>query len=223
MNAWVDFGADGSWAQAGDQIAGVPRLDVTLAELGREPFQQPDLVVGELDLALCGGLLQPQQAFVPGQQIMPAPHAAHSARGDLHALERELLGDAQRAMGRMVEAMRQDGGLDLLGDPVGVRASGAGQPVDQPVRPVCLVVAPDLVELLTRVSHDPAGPGDIAHLGGQFEQAELAPCYLVFGGHVVLLKGWMFVQNNPNPDQERRGHRRRARLLRSRADGQTVR
>ena len=40
----------------GDQVAAVPGLDVAFAELGREPLQQTDLLVGELDPALGGRL-----------------------------------------------------------------------------------------------------------------------------------------------------------------------
>jgi hypothetical protein len=32
----------------------------------------------------------------------------------------------------MIQGMGEDGGLDLFGDPVGMRASGAGPSVDQP-------------------------------------------------------------------------------------------
>ena len=39
-------------------------------------------------------------------------------------------------------------GLDLFGNPVGMRACGAGQPVDEALGSVCLVVAPDFVKLL---------------------------------------------------------------------------
>ena len=51
-------------------------------------------------------------------------------------------------MGGVIEAMGEDGGLDLLGDPVGMRPSCTRQPVDEALRPVGLIVAPDLVELL---------------------------------------------------------------------------
>ena len=41
-----------------DQRAGVRRLDVALAELGAEALQQPDLLLGQFERALGGGLLQ---------------------------------------------------------------------------------------------------------------------------------------------------------------------
>ena len=90
--------------------------------------------------------------------------------------------------------MGQDRGLDLFGDPVGMWTLGDGEPVDEAFGPVGLIVASDLVKLLARIAHDPAGLGDVAHLVRKFEQAQLASCYLTLGGHGVLLKGWMFVQ-----------------------------
>ena len=101
----------------------------------------------------------------------------------------------------MIQAVRQDRLLDLAGDPVGVWPSGARQAIDQAVCAVGLVVASDLVELLPAVAHDPAGPGHVVELGGQLQQRELAPCYLVFRGHVSLLIDSDDRQINPKPDQ----------------------
>lgn len=66
------------------------------------------------------------------------------------------------------------------------RVAGAGDPVEQAVGTVSLEVAPDLVELLAAVADDAAGLADIAELVGKLEQSELAPCYLLLRGHVVL-------------------------------------
>jgi len=38
-----------------------------------------DLLLAELDLALGGGLLEPQQPIVLGEQAIALPHAAHPA------------------------------------------------------------------------------------------------------------------------------------------------
>lgn len=97
-----------------------------LPELGREAFEQSGLFLGELDFAFGGGLLQPQQAFVLGQEAVPLPHPAHAAGGDLDALEPEFLLDADRAVTGMDEGMVEDRLLDLGRDPVGVRPLGAG-------------------------------------------------------------------------------------------------
>ncbi len=63
-------------------------VDVAFTELRAEPFQQLDLLGAELDLALAGGLLKPQQALLFGRQLVTGPHAADPSGGDLYALER---------------------------------------------------------------------------------------------------------------------------------------
>ena len=45
--------------------------------------------------------------------------------------------------------MVENGGLDLVCHPVGMRASGSRQPVDEAIGAIGMEVAPDLVELLT--------------------------------------------------------------------------
>jgi hypothetical protein len=119
----------------GDQVAGMAGLDVALAELRAEALQQADLLLRERDLALGGGLLQAQQALVAGQQAVAAPHPAHPAGGDLHAPQHQLLGDPQGAVAGMLQTVVEDGLLDLGRHPVGVRTSGAGQPVDEASAP----------------------------------------------------------------------------------------
>jgi hypothetical protein len=68
--------------------------------------------------------------------------------------------------------------------------------------------AADLAKLLGIVAHHVAGLADIAEIGGELEQTDLALYYLVRSGLVVL-------QHRPNPVWERRGHtgRRCARNL----------
>ena len=86
----------------------------------------------------------------------------------------------------MGQGVVEDGGLDLGRDAVGMRPLGAGKPVDQALGAIGLEIAPDLVELLTGITHHLAGSGDIGEFCGKFEQTELAPCHLVLRGHVVL-------------------------------------
>ena len=62
-----------------DETAGVRGLDVALAELRREALQQPGLLLGEFDLALGGGLFQPQQPLM----IWSASRGAARPRGPL--------------------------------------------------------------------------------------------------------------------------------------------
>lgn len=142
-------------------------LDVALAELGREAFEQAHLLVGELDRPLGGRLLQPEQAFVLGQQIVALPDPAHAARRDLEAPKPQFLLDAQRAVAGMRQRMVEHGLLDLGRHPVGMRSPGAGQPVDQPLGAIGLEVATDLVELLARVAHHLAGLRDVGEFARQ--------------------------------------------------------
>jgi hypothetical protein len=85
--------------------------------------------------------------------------------------------------------MVEDGLLDLGGNAVGMRATRARKAVHQTIGAIGLEVAADLVELLAAVTHELAGFGDVAEVGCEVEQAELAPCYLLFRGHVALRRG----------------------------------
>ena len=70
------------------------------------------------------GLLQSHQPVVLAEQPVAAPHAAHPGRRDLNAGQRQLAGDPQGAVTRMGQATVEDGLLDVLADPVGVRVAG---------------------------------------------------------------------------------------------------
>ena len=117
-------------------------------KLRAEALLRLHLFLGQLDGAFGGGPLQPQQPLVPGQQPVAHPDPADAARGHLQAAKPQLLFDAQRPVAGMGERVVEHRLLDLGGHPVGVRPLGAGQPVDQPIGPIGLEVAPDLVELL---------------------------------------------------------------------------
>ena len=108
-------------------------LDVTFAELGAEALEEADLLIGEGDLALAGGLLQAQQAVVLGRRRLWAlPDASHAAGGDLDAAQHQFLGDSHRAMAGIGHRMVEDRCLDLGRHPVGCgprrRASGRSAP-----------------------------------------------------------------------------------------------
>ena len=62
---------------------------------------------------------------------MPAPHAAQTAGGDLHAIQHQLLGDPERAMAGVIQAIGEAHLLDLLGYPIGMRPPGCRQAVDE--------------------------------------------------------------------------------------------
>lgn len=133
----------------GHQVAGVAGLDLAFAELGAEALQEADLLVRQVDLFTRDVLLQPQQALVPGQEVVAAPHPAHPAGRNLNALQHQFVGDPQGAVAGMGQGVVENRLFDLLGYPVRVRPPRAGQPVDQASRAVGLEVAPDLVKLLT--------------------------------------------------------------------------
>lgn len=52
-------------------------------------------------------------------------------------------------MGREGQAVFEDGGFDLFVDAIGVRPSRSGELIDQPLGSEGLIVAADLVELLS--------------------------------------------------------------------------
>ena len=131
---------------------------------------------------------------------MPLPDAAHAAGGDLYPLQAQFLLDAHGAVAGIGQCVIEHGLLDFGGDAIGVRPLRAGQTVDEAVGPIGLEVAPDLVELLAGVAHHLAGAADVGELRGEFEQRELAACYLVLRGHVGLpigLEGCLATPSNP--------------------------
>src|SRR5262249_31797778 len=68
-------------------------------------------------------------------------------------------------------------------------------------------IPPDLIELLPAVADHPACLADVAEIAGKLQQAQLAACYLLVCGHVVLrsrLGGSS--QHHPNLARRRHGH-----------------
>jgi hypothetical protein len=166
------------------------------AEFRTEPLQQAGLFLGQLDGALGGRFFQAQQALMLGQEIVAAPDTPHPARRDLDAAQRQLVGDPHGAVAGMLQRVGQNRLLDLGRYPVGMRSPGAGQPVQQPLGTIGLEVAPDLVKLLARIAHDLAGLADVGQLASQFEQAQLASCYLLLRGHVDPLWSGLKCRNS---------------------------
>ena len=68
-----------------------------------------------------------------------------------------------------------------------MRAFGARQLVYQAFHAESLKVAPDFVKLLSEITQGSTGAADVLKFLGQLWQSELPSCYLVFGGHRVLL------------------------------------
>jgi len=72
--------------------------------------------------------------------------------------------------------MVEDRLLGRGGHTIGMRAKSAGRPVDQPVDPIGLEAAADLVELLAAIAHQLAGLADVVGVARQLEQRQLAQC-----------------------------------------------
>jgi hypothetical protein len=180
----------------GKQRAAVRGIDVAFAELGIEALQEADLFVGELDGALAGVFFEAQESLVFGEEVVAFPDAADAAGGDADLAQGEFVGDAQAAVCGEIEGVLEDGVLNVLGQAVGMGFLGTGQAVEQALGAEGLEVPSDLVELLAGVTHDLAGLGYVVEFSGEFEEAELAACDFVSGGHVGD-QVWILVVQNP--------------------------
>jgi hypothetical protein len=88
-------------------------LNLAFAKLGAEAFEQADLLVIELNGLFPVGFLKAQQAVVLGEQVVTLPHATHTARTDVDALQSQFLRDPQRAMSWSGERVIEDGLFNL--------------------------------------------------------------------------------------------------------------
>ena len=84
---------------------------------------------------------------------MTLPHATHTARTDVDALQSQFLRDPQRAMGWSGEGNR-GWPAQSRSDPVGMRPLQPGEFVEQALSPIGLVVTANLVELLAAVADE---------------------------------------------------------------------
>ncbi len=98
---------------------------------------------------------------------MPLPHATHTTRTDIDALQSQLLCDPQRAMSWSGEGVIEDGLFNLGSDPIGMSPFTAGQFVEQALGAIGLVITANFVELLTAVADELAGFADIIELFGE--------------------------------------------------------
>ncbi len=149
------------------QFPGVVNLNLAFAKLGAEALEQADLLVIELNRLFPMGFLEAQQAVMLGEQVVTLPHATHTARTDVDALQSLFLRDPQRAMGWSGERVIEDGLLNLGSDPVGMSAFTAGEFVEQALGAIGLVVTANLVELLAAVADELAGFSDVIELFGE--------------------------------------------------------
>lgn len=98
---------------------------------------------------------------------MTLPHATHTTRTDVDALQSQLLRDSQRAMSWSGEGVIEDGLFNLRRNPVGMSPFTAGQFVEQSLGAIGLVVTANLIELLTAVADELAGFADVIELFGE--------------------------------------------------------
>jgi hypothetical protein len=75
----------------------------------------------------------------------------------LQALQPQFLLDTRGAVAGMGKGVVEDRGLDFGRNAVRVRPLGAGQPIDQAIRPIGLEVPPDFIELLPGIADQLAG------------------------------------------------------------------
>ena len=113
------------------------------------------------------GFLEAQQAVVFGEQVVTLPHATHTTRTDIDALQSQFLGDPQRAMSWSGEGVIEDDLFNLGRNPIGMSPFAAGQFVDQSLGAIGLVVPANFVELLTAVANELAGFADVIELFGE--------------------------------------------------------
>ena len=131
---------------------------------GLKRSESRDLLLGELTTSLGRGLLQAQQPVVLAEQAMALHTPRTPLERDLDAAQGQLLGDPQGAMAGVGQAWSRIACSISSPTRLGCGGAGAGDPVEQPVGAIGLEVAPDLVELLAAVAHQPAGLADIAEL-----------------------------------------------------------
>jgi hypothetical protein len=142
-------------------------LNLMFSKLWAETLEQANLLVIELNGQLPVRFLKAQQAVVFGEQVVPLPHATHTARTDVDALQSQFLCDPLRAMSWSGEGVIEDGLFTLGRNPVGMSPFTAGQFVEQSLGAIGLVITANFVELLTAVADELAGFADIIELFGK--------------------------------------------------------
>ncbi len=98
---------------------------------------------------------------------MPLPHATHTTRTDIDALQSQFLRDQQRAMGWSGEGVIEDGLFNLGRNPVGMSPFTAGEFVEQALGAIGLVITANFLELLAAVANELAGFTNVIELFGE--------------------------------------------------------
>jgi hypothetical protein len=129
-----------------------------------------------------------------GEQIVAFPDTPDSSCEDVDFTESKFLGHPKAAVSGEFQSVLEDGFLDRLGNPIGMRVSRPGKPIKKPLGAVDLEVPADFVELLSGVTHDFAGFRNVVEILGKFEETEFATSDFVFSGHVWFWVGVFVVK-----------------------------
>ena len=88
-----------------------------------------------------------------------------------------------------LQGVFQDGVFNGLGDAIWMGVPRSRKSIKKTFGAVGLEVSADFVELLSGVTHDFAGFGNVVEILGEFEETEFATSDFVFSGHVWLRFG----------------------------------
>lgn len=129
-----------------------------------------------------------------GLRLVSPLNASDTVGGDLNTFQHQFMGEARRAMAGMVQTLVQDRLIEPCAHPVELWSLSAGQSFHQPLGPIGLGIAADLIGPLPgglrrdpTDPHDPGGLGEVIQLGAHLQHAELATCYFLVLGHFLLL------------------------------------
>jgi len=178
-----------------EQLARPGGFDVPASKFDRVALQQLDLLLAEHEGGIAGGLLQPQQAFGLGFQVVPHPDAADAAGTDGGSHQSKLIGDALWSVSRFSQRVVEDLLFDLGGKAIGMRVFRSALVLDERSDASDLEGSSDFVERVPMVAHDLAGFGDVSELLGEFEQRQFPSGTLGRGGHSDsswVIGGWRF-------------------------------
>ncbi len=125
------------------------------------------MLVIELNGLLTVSFLKAQKAVVFGEQVVTLPHATHTARTAIDALQSQFLRDPQQALSWSGEGVIEDGLFNLGRNPIGMSPFTARQFVEQALGAIGLVITANFLELLAAVTNELAGFTDVIELFGE--------------------------------------------------------
>src|SRR5437867_4259633 len=131
-----------------------------------------DLLLTEDEGAVLGDSFQPQEALVPGLEVVAQPDAADPGSPDVDSLQAQFVGDALGALSGKGQGVVQDLLFDLRRDPIRMRSSRSALFLYESRDASHLEGALDLVESVPVIAYDLAGLGDVAQFFSQLQQGE---------------------------------------------------